>query len=185
MTACSCKEILMARHSNLGPIDPHLRGMPAYGVKAEFKRACTEVSKDASLIPIWQSIISRYGPAFLSQCENAIEWSKDFVETQLEQVMFAGDSAAQQKSKKIVRKLTDYRGNKIHARHIHFDELKAMGLKVSLIEDDQKLQDLVLTVHHCYMHALMNTLVFKMIENQNGSAFMKVQATPLNPQPRA
>lgn len=26
MTACSCKQILMARHSNVGPIDPHLRG---------------------------------------------------------------------------------------------------------------------------------------------------------------
>jgi hypothetical protein len=96
----------------------------------------------------------------------------------LEQVMFQGDADAQQKSKKIVRKLTDYRGNKTHSRHIHFDELERMGLKVSLIEDDQKLQDLVMTVHHCYMHALMNTPVFKMIENQKGSAFMKVQLTP-------
>jgi ClpP class serine protease len=26
MIACSCREILMARHANLGPIDPHLRG---------------------------------------------------------------------------------------------------------------------------------------------------------------
>jgi len=178
MTACSCKQILMARHSNLGPIDPHLRGMPAYGVKQEFERACKEVAQDADRIPIWQAIISRYGPAFLSQCENAILWSKAFVEKQLEQVMFQGDAFAQQKSRKIVRKLTDYRGNKTHSRHIHFDELKSMGLKVSLIEDDQKLQDLAMTVHHCYMHALMNTPVFKMIENQKGSAFMKVQLTP-------
>ena len=37
MIACSCKEILMARHANLGPIDPHLRGLPAYGVKEEFE----------------------------------------------------------------------------------------------------------------------------------------------------
>jgi hypothetical protein len=97
--------------------------------------------------------------------------------------MFHGDPDGQQKSKKIVRKLTDYRGNKTHSRHIHFDELKAMGLKVSLIEGDQKLQDLVLTVHHCYMHALMNSPVFKMIENQNGSAFMKVQIAPPPPRP--
>jgi hypothetical protein len=183
MTACSCKEILMARHSNLGPIDPHLRGMPAYGVKQEFERACKEVGQDVTRIPIWQSIINRYGPAFLSQCENAILWSKAFVEKQLENVMFHGDPDAPAKSKKIVRKLTDYRGNRTHSRHIHFDELKAMGLKVSLIEGDQKLQDLVLTVHHCYMHALMNSPVFKMIENQNGSAFMKVQIVPSAPRP--
>jgi hypothetical protein len=78
--------------------------------------------------------------------------------------MFEGSKDAAAKSKKIVRKLSDYRGNKTHSRHIHFDELKAMGLKVMLIEDDQRLQDLILTVHHCYMHALMNTPSFKIIE---------------------
>lgn len=36
MIACSCKSILMTSHSNLGPIDPHLRGIPAYGVIQEF-----------------------------------------------------------------------------------------------------------------------------------------------------
>lgn len=30
MMACSCRVILMAKHSNLGPIDPHLRDVPAY-----------------------------------------------------------------------------------------------------------------------------------------------------------
>jgi hypothetical protein len=175
MIACSCKKIIMTRHANLGPIDPHLRGLPAYGVKSEFKRACREVSNDASKIPIWQSIIGRYGPTFLSQCENAIAWSKDFVEHQLQQVMFEGDPQASTKAKRIVRRLTDYRGNKTHQRHIHFEELKAMGLNVSLAEDDQNFQDVILTVHHCFMHSLMNTSAFKIIENHKGSAFMKHQ----------
>jgi serine dehydrogenase proteinase len=175
MIACSCKEILLARHANLGPVDPHLRGLPAYGVKQEFARAVREVRNDPSRIPIWQSIIGRYGPAFLSQCEYAIDWSKAFVENQLEHVMFEGDANAHNKAARIVRRLTDYRGNKTHRRHIHFDELVSMGLKVSRIEDDQAFQDLVLTVHHCYMHALMNTPSFKIIENHLGSAFVKQQ----------
>jgi len=175
MIACSCKEILMSRHSNVGPIDPQLGNLPAYGVKEEFKRACREVKQDSSKIPIWQAIIGRYGPTFLSQCENSIDWSKKFVEKQLEQVMFDGDPQATAKAKKIVRRLTDYRGNKTHARHIHFEELAEMGLKVSLIEDDQEFQDVVLTVHHCFMHSLMNTPTFKMLENHKGSAFVKQQ----------
>ncbi len=175
MVACSCKEILMARHANLGPIDPHLRGLPAYGVREEFARAVKEVKNDPARIPIWQSIIGRYGPTFLSQCENAIDWSKDFVETQLHRVMFEDDAQSLAKAKKIVRKLTDYRENKTHQRHIHYDELRAMGLKVTLIEDDQELQDRVLTVHHCFMHTLMNTAAFKIIENHKGSAFVKQQ----------
>jgi ClpP class serine protease len=175
MIACSCKEIVMARHANLGPIDPQLGNFPAYGVTQEFERACKEVKQDASKIPIWQSIIGKYGPTFLGQCENAIEWSKEFVEKQLERVMFEGDPQARAKAKKIVRKLTDYHGNKTHARHIHFDELEAMGLRVSLLEDGQEFQDAVLTVHHCFMHTLMNTSAFKMIENHKGSALVKQQ----------
>lgn len=175
MIACSCKEILLSRHANLGPIDPQMGPLPAYGVVKEFKRACQEVKNDPAKIPIWQAIIGRYGPTFLSQCENAIAWSKEFVEKELEQVMFEGDPEASKKAKKIVKRLTDYGGNKTHARHIHFDELLDMGLKVSLIEEDQDFQDVVLTVHHCFMHSLMNTAAFKMIENHKGSAFVKQQ----------
>lgn len=173
MTACACRSILMTRHSNLGPIDPHLGGMPAYGVIAEFKRAFREIKKDQAKSHVWRPIIGQYPPTLLSQCENAIKWSNAFVEKQLRTVMFEGDSAAASKAKSIVKKLSDFKGNKTHSRHIHFDECEAMQLKVSLIEDDQPLQDLVLTVHHCYMHSLMNTNSFKIIENHKGAAFVK------------
>jgi ATP-dependent protease ClpP protease subunit len=174
MIACSCKAILMSsKHSNLGPIDPYLRGFPAYGVIQEFKRACKEVKQDASRIPIWQPIIRQYEPTFLSQCENAIKWSNKFVGDQLIGTMFAGDTKARDKARKVVRHLTDFSGNRTHERHIHFDECKTIGLKVEAIEDDQDLQDLVLTVHHCFMHTMTNTNAFKIIENHLGAAFVK------------
>ncbi len=50
---------------------------------------------------------------------------------------------------------------------------KAMGLDVSLIEDDQDLQELVLTVHHCFIHTLTNTMAGKIIENHLGNAVVK------------
>jgi hypothetical protein len=182
MVACSCKKILMARHSNLGPIDPHLGGMPAYGVIAEFKRALAEITKDANAIAVWQPILSQYPPTFLSQCENAIKWSNRFVRQQLAQVMFAGKSDARARAANVVKKLTNFTGNRSHARHIHYDECKKIGLDVELIEDDQDLQSLILTVHHCYMHALMNTPSFKIIENHNGAAFVKQQRlVPISP----
>lgn len=178
MIACSCKEILMGKHSNLGPIDPHLNGIPAYGVIEEFARAYREVKSDPAKLAIWQPIISQYRPTFLGQCENAIAWSNKFVTIQLRTVMLDGKTlaekrAAASKAKKIVAELSDYPGNKTHNRHIHFEDCQKMGLKVSLLEDDPKLQDLVLTVHHCYMHALMNTPAYKIIENQLGAAFIK------------
>ncbi len=48
-----------------------------------------------------------------------------------------------------------------------------MGLDVERIENDPDLQDLVLTVHHCYMHVLMNTPAYKIVENQNAVALVK------------
>jgi hypothetical protein len=173
MLACSCKEILMGKHSNLGPIDPHLRGVPAYGVKREFLQAFREMKRDPAKVYVWQPILSQYRPTFLSQCENAIKWSNTFVQEQLQTVMFASDKNAKQKAKSVVRRLASYSANKSHTRHIHFDECRKIGLKVTAIEDDKKLQDLVLTVHHCYMHLLMNTPAFKIIENQRGTAFIK------------
>lgn len=175
MIACSCQSILMTKHSNLGPIDPQLRGIAAYGVIKEFRRACKEIKIDPSKIPIWQEIIRQYRPTFLAQCENAIKWSNAFVRQQLETVMFAGEKKAKRKAAAIVRWLTSDTINRTHERHIHYDECKKKGLKVSKIEDDQNFQDLILTVHHCFMHALMNTSSFKIIENHTGTAFVKQQ----------
>jgi hypothetical protein len=176
MVACSTKEILMARHSNLGPIDPQLGGLPAHGVISEFKRALKESKTDPGSIVVWHPILSQFRPGFLSQCENAIKWSNRFVQLQLETVMFEGRPDAKKRAKAIVKTLSDFDGNKTHSRHIPFEECKAIGLNVSLIEDNALLQDLVLTVHHCYMHCLMNTPSFRMIENQNGAAFVKQAA---------
>ena len=50
-----------------------------------------------------------------------------------------------------------------------------MGLNIELLEQDPDLQDLVLTVHHCYMHTLNNTPAFKIIENHKERAFMKIE----------
>ena len=50
-----------------------------------------------------------------------------------------------------------------------------MGLNVIALEDDPSLQDLVLTIHHCYMHTLANTGAFKIIENQDGKAMVRQQ----------
>lgn len=87
MVACSCRSIVMAKHSNLGPTDPHLSGVPAAGVKEEFDRAFNEVQADPDKIAVWQPIIRQYAPAFLSQCENAIQWADDFVRDQCRRVM--------------------------------------------------------------------------------------------------
>ncbi len=176
MIACSGKSILMGRQSNLGPIDPQLRGMPAHGVVEEFLRAHEEIKADPSKLAVWQFVLQKYHPTFLTECENAIALSEEFVHRNLVNVMFKGQKTADSKAKKIVSYLTAYKDRKTHGRHINVDECKKIGLKIEELEGDQKLQDLVLTIHHCYMHTLANTQAFKIIENQRGSAMARIQA---------
>ena len=175
MMACSCRSIIMGAQSNIGPIDPHMRDIPCYGVIDEFKRAFREVKADNTKVLIWQHIIGQYRPTFISQCENAIRLSNAFVKDQLVNVMFAGEQDAEVKAKNVVKTLSNYRGNKSHSRHIHAEDCAAIGLNIETLETDgnEQLQDLILTVHHCYMHLLMNTNAFKTIENHIGSAMTK------------
>ncbi len=50
----------------------------------------------------------------------------------------------------------------------------AIGLVVSSLEEDQILQDLVLSVHHACIHALTETGACKIIENHRGAASILV-----------
>jgi hypothetical protein len=49
-----------------------------------------------------------------------------------------------------------------------------MGLNVAMLEDDPRLQDAVLSVHHACVHTLSATPAFKMIENHKGVAFLQM-----------
>jgi hypothetical protein len=55
-----------------------------------------------------------------------------------------------------------------------------MGLIIKHLEADPVMQDLVLTVHHCYMNVMMNTNAFKVVENHKGVALIK-QVPPPTP----
>lgn len=173
--ACATKTILMAKHSQLGPTDPQMNGIAAAGVGTEFQRACDEVRADPSKIPIWQAIIGRYPPTFLAQCEQAVDQARGFVKDSLARTMFYGDPKATSKAARIAKRLTDFGKNKSHDQPFFFDDCKKMGLAVTRIEDDKAFQDIVLSAHHCYMHAFMNLAAFKVIENQNGVAIVKQQ----------
>jgi ATP-dependent protease ClpP protease subunit len=177
MLACSCREILMGKHSSLGPVDPHLGGIPAVGVLEEIKRAYTEISADPAYGQIWGPILGRMHPSFVQQCHWAVERSKAFVEETLSANMFRSmrKPLRQKAAAKVRDRLTDLGENKGHDRHFHIKECRDMGLTVTALEADAQLQDLVLTIHHCFMHTLANTQAIKIIENQDGKAIVRQQ----------
>jgi ClpP class serine protease len=173
MIACSCKSIVMGTHSNLGPIDPQINGVPAQGVLDEVEKAYKEITADPAKINIWQFILSKYTPAYIGQCQQAVEWSRDFVKSQLIRNMLSGRADKDAKAAEIVKELSNYSNHKAHNRHLHIDTCKGFGLVIEDLEEDETLQDLVLTVHHCFMNALSNTNSIKIVQNQLGAAYIK------------
>lgn len=173
MLACACKEILMGKQSSLGPIDPQFKGIPAHGIVEEFEQARREIKQDSANIPLWQPIIAKYPPAFIGECEKAIAWSNEIVRTCLKNIMFDCLPDVEEKIDRIVNELSDHALTKSHARHLSFKKCQEIGLDVVALEDDQEIQNAVLSVHHACIHTLSSTASFKIIENQNGVAFIQ------------
>jgi len=170
MIAFSCKQIVLGKHSSLGPIDPQMGNVPCQAVIAEFERARKEIISDPKNAALWQFIISKYHPTLLSSCKHAIDMSVQLVEDWLNDNMFENEN---DKTKKVIEHFSSHDNSKTHARHISLATCKDMGLKIIELESDNKLQDLVLTTHHAFMHTFSNSGALKIIENQNGVAYIE------------
>lgn len=174
MIACSCREIVMGKHSNLGPIDPQINGKPTHGIIEEFNKAKTEIAANPKSIPVWQTILSKYTPTLIGECEKAIKWSESMVSDWLKSNMFANDPKADEKAQDIITELGSHAMTLSHDRHLAPDQLKGLGLKIANLEDDQDLQDSVLSLHHSCIITLTQTPAYKLIENQEGKAFIQL-----------
>lgn len=175
MIACSCKEIIMGKHSNLGPIDPQIGGLPTHGIIEEFNTAKKEIASDPNTIPVWQTILTRYSPTLIGECEKAIKWSENMVSEWLKGNMFDGDADKENKVTTILAELASHALTLSHDRHLSIDILKdKLGLKIVPLESDSDLQDLVLSVHHACIITMTQTPAYKLIENQDGKAYIQL-----------
>lgn len=180
MIALSCKEIIMGKESNIGPIDPQFDKISCIGVIEEFENAIEQIKKDPGTIPLWQTIVSRYHPTFLGDCQKAVEWANKMVNDWLVTNMLKDNQNPEADARNIVDYLSSHELTLNHGKHIHINECINLGIKVTPLESFPKkkidncvdLQDCVLAIHHTYMHTFSNTNAVKIIENQNGNAMI-------------
>lgn len=175
MIACACDEIFMGKESALGPIDPQITlpgpngpfTVAAYSVLQEFAFAQQSVANDPRVAPLWVSKIKDYPVGLLDLCQQTMMVSQERVATWLAQYMFKGEANAVQKGQEIGQWLGNASLHKTHGRPISISEALEKGLKVTPLENEQKLQDLVLSVYHATCITFETTGCVKIIENQN------------------
>lgn len=188
MISCAADEIVMGKHSFLGPTDPQLllstslgmRAIPAQAVLDQFDKAQRECVDPAKL-SAWLPMLSQYGPDLLVRCETTLDMSRELVRTWLKTYMFKNTSDAEEKADFISKWLANHTNFKSHNRHLSRTDLIEQGLTVRSLEDDQKLQDLSLSVFHATTHTFNGTRAVKIVENYLGRAFIKQHVQQLMP----
>jgi Serine dehydrogenase proteinase len=182
MIACAADEIIMGNHSFIGPIDPQLqlqtalsgRLVPAQAIIDQFEMAKSQTA-DPTQLRAWLPMLSQYGPDLLVTCSNATNLAKKLVREWLTSFMFNGAPDAAQRAESVAEWLADHNHFMTHGRPISRHTAEEKGLKIVRLEDDQALQDAVLSVYHATSHTFGMTGAVKMIENHLGKAFLDVQ----------
>ena len=192
MIALGCDEIVLGLHSELGPIDPQIpvptpggwRYSPAIAILRDFQRAKQEIADDIKALPVWTPILHAYAGGLLEFCTQQIDLSTDIVAGWLYQYMLQNNDCGvgHRSRKRVANKIVDYFGSeksydrfRSHGRPIRIEELKSIrGLRVRALEDDQDLQDTVLSIYHG-LDLTFNGPAIKIVENHPGSRYVRLR----------
>ncbi len=174
MLACACDEIVMGKQSAIGPIDPQMtlvkqngvaHTLPAHSILADFERAKIEIAADKNSANVWIPKLMEIPNGFLDLCQKTIDLSKSKVAEWLDTYMFKDDD---KKGASIAGWLGDFNEHKTHGRPINYQLAQEKGLKITLLENDQELQDKVLSVFHATLVTFDVAPCVKIIENHLG-----------------
>jgi Serine dehydrogenase proteinase len=189
MWAMAADEIVMGKHSQLGPIDPQVMlpsgiSMPVGALLEQFEEASQQLAAQPDKIAAWLPTLQQYPSGLLNFCQAAAKLAEQLVAEWVETYMLAGKPDRQLKALQIAAWLADDKTHLSHSRAITRDQLREQGVVVRDLEEDQDLQDAVLSVHHAAMHTFSGSAV-KLIENNLGRAFVVQggQQVMLIPQP--
>lgn len=174
MIACCGKEIIMGNQSSLGPIDPQFNGIPAYNILDEYNEAKSDLADNPGNAQYWAIKLQQYPAAFMKTCIDAIELSEELVKEWLQANMLQENMETVDR---VVNFLNSHEESKNHGRHFNLETCKKIGLNVIELEKDDKLQDIILSIHHTCMLTFDSTLSAKIIENHNGKAFINSIST--------
>ena len=137
--------------------------------------AKADLSENPQNVAYWSMIFQKYPAAFLKSALDAIDLSDELLKNWLSTCMFDDSNIDYSETiEKIAKNLNEHNSSKNHGRHFDIEKCKNIGLKIIQLENDAGLQDAVLSLHHLYTITLGQTNTCKIIENQNGLAYVSL-----------
>jgi Serine dehydrogenase proteinase len=169
--------IVMGRQSQLGPIDPQLfmrdRQASAMAIVEQFELAKADILANKDLAHVWAPILQSHGPSLLMEARNALDYGERMVATWLETWLLAGESDRATRAKAIAKYFNDATNHKSHGRRIDRVEAADQGLNILALEDDQSLQEAVLSAYHLATIVMEHSPAAKVFWTSQGRQFIK------------
>ncbi len=173
--------LILGKQSQLGPTDPQFNiGNSQYSARAiqeGFSKAREDIQQDIRLAHLWAPILQNMGPSLVLEADKALSYSKELVVKWLNRRMLidvTGEDEADNIAAYFNAEPTDKHGQvHVHGQRIGTEKLVELGLNIEYLEDDQQLQDDVLTAYH------LMTLIFevsspvKFIASDKGKMWVK------------
>ncbi len=192
----SGNEILMTKSGSLGPIDAQVRigrsVISAYDYCEWIENKRDEAEKMGGLNPFDATMIAQISPGELSGVSHSLEFAKDLVVDWLAKYKFKDwvvtetrgssvtDDMRSQKAEGIAKCLTNHGKWRSHGRSLKIDDLENIGLRITKVDDDTNLSDIVYRIHTIIRILYSSTSAYKIFADANEKIF--VNATPAGDQ---
>lgn len=183
----SADEILMTETGSLGPIDAQVRigrsRISAYDYIEWTKGKRKEAAKKGGLNPFDVVMIAQISPGELSGVHHSLEYAKDLVRewlikykfqkwttTETRQLPVTEDMKRQQAAE-IARELAKHSQWRSHGRSIKATDLRQIGLKITSVDDDPSLADLVYRIQTICRLVLESSTAYKLFATEREKVF--------------
>ncbi len=188
--------LVLGRQSQLGPIDPQFsivnKTHSARAIQEGFNQAKKDIEGNIKLAHLWAPILQNMGPSLVAEADKALSYSKELVMNWLNKRMFL-NAPADEKDAKISEIAAYFNAEKtkhgnihVHGQRIGIQKLTDLGVRVEGLEDDQDLQNAVLTTYHLMTLIFETSPSVKFIVNNKGKMWSKnQQLLPIGPMPPA
>lgn len=195
-------EILMTESGSLGPIDAQIRigrsVVSAYDYLEWINERRQEAEKNKKLNPFDATMAAQISPGELNGVDNALNFAADLVEEWLPKHKFKNWNITEsnkkevtlemkaKRAKEIVKELVNHKKWRSHGRSLKIQDLETIGLKITKIDDDPKLSDLVYRIQTVIKLLYNTSNIYKIYatENEKIFAFASIGGMPRTIQPK-
>lgn len=198
----SSDDILMTESGSLGPIDAQVKIgrsiISAYDYMDWIGKRRKSAIRKNRLNPFDATMIAQISPGELNGVNNALNFAQDLVVEWLTKYKFKNwnqtetrkvnvtEATKKKRAKEIVKDLIDHNKWRSHGRSLKIEDLEEIKLKITKIDNDDKLAEIVYRIQVVIKLLFGTTNIYKIYATESDKIFASAAPVgnplPLNPQ---